>query len=265
MKILALDDEPRALHMLEIMLEQIGFDAEVKAFLHAEEALGHLKNDRQDIIFLDVEMREMSGIEFADLLLELADPPAVVFVTGHNEYACRAWDVEAIDYVLKPYSKEQIWRAIERYLKKYQPLRLGFQAEKKIKIQCFPNFDVYVDGKPIAFRHKKSKELLAFLVHNMGAWVSVDKIAFILFEDYDEEAAKNYYRGVLFRLKQILKEAGIPDLLETQYGKCRVDKSKYSSDYFRYINGETNLFFGEYMSEYSWAETTVACLLGSVI
>ncbi len=258
MKIVAVDDEPRALHMLEILLGQIEIEKEINTFLKPEEAFEYLKSNFADIVFLDVEMPGMSGIDFADALLELPDPPAVVFVTGYHEYARLAWDVEAIDYILKPYSKEQVLRAIDRYKTKYQPLRSRREEKHKIRIQCFPDFDVYVDGKPIRFRHKKSKELLAFLVHNRGAWVSVDKIAFTLFENYDEDTAKNYYRGILYRLRQILKEAGILDLIETGYGKCRADNTKFICDYYEYLDGEKDLFFGEYMSEYSWAEATVA-------
>lgn len=260
MNIVVLDDEPRALHMLEIILDQMEFEKDLHTFLKPAEALEYLKNNLVDVVFLDVEMPEINGIDFADKLLELPDPPAVVFVTGHHEYAYLAWDVEAIDYILKPYSRRQVQRAMERYRHKYQPLRGQKEEGRRIEIQCFPNFDVYVDGRPIVFRHKKSKELLAFLVHNRGAWVSMDKTIFALFEHCDEETAKNYYRGILYRLRRILMEAGIRELIETAYGKCRVDAARFTCDYYQHVEGEKDLFSGEYMSEYSWAEETAAQL-----
>ncbi len=258
MKIVAVDNEPRALHMLEILLEQLDFEKEVHAFQNPEEALRYMQENEVDIALLDIDMPGLNGIDLAEALLEIEDPPAVVFVTGYYEYAHLAWGVEAIDYILKPYSKEQIMQAITRYQKKFRPLRRIGKGEHKVRIQCFPNFDVFVDEKPIKFRHKKSKELMAFMVHNQGAWVSVDKVIFALFEACDEEAAKNYYRGILFRLRQMLAEVGIPYIIETGYGKCRVDNTKFTCDYYEYLAGETNLFRGEYMSEYSWAEATTA-------
>ena len=65
---------------------------------------------------------------------------------------------------------------------------------------------------------------------------------------------------MLYRLKQSLVAEGIGDLLETERGSIRVDPTKFTCDYYRFLEGETSLFCGEYLSEYSWAEYILADL-----
>ena len=63
---------------------------------------------------------------------------------------------------------------------------------------------------------------------------------------------------MLFRLKQKLKEVGSEKLVESAYGKARVSPALFTCDYYRCLKGEKDLFFGEYMSDYDWAEQTLA-------
>lgn len=104
--------------------------------------------------------------------------------------------------------------------------------------------------------HKKSRELLAFLVHNQGNWVPLDKITFSLFEDLDEVSSKNYLRTVLHRLKKTLSEYDLDKMIESKYGSMRVNPACFHCDYYNYLDGHTELFQGDYMGEYPWAETT---------
>jgi two-component system, LytTR family, response regulator len=80
----------------------------------APEAIAQAAAAEYDVVFLDVEMPGMSGLGAAPLVLERADPPAVVFVTAHAEYAVEAFAVEAFDYLLKPIDPERLARVVER-------------------------------------------------------------------------------------------------------------------------------------------------------
>lgn len=255
MKIVIVDDEERARNMLEILLRNMGH-SDITAFGDGESALAWLKANPGDVAFLDVEMPGMDGLTLAEELLKLEESPAVVFVTAYPQYAVRAWDSEAVDYLLKPYGQDQVRRALERAARRNRAR--GRNAAPGVEIRCFPAFGLWVDGVPLSFDNRKAKELLAYLVHMQGAWVSTDRIVYALFEDGDEKSAKNYYRLVLYRLKQTLKEVGLEQLVESGYGKARVNSSLFTCDYYRYLRGEKDLFFGEYMSDYDWAEQTLA-------
>lgn len=256
MRIMIVDDERRARQMMENVLRGLG-ESEVMSFSAAADALAYVRDKGCDLAFLDIEMPGMSGMELADRFLELPAPPVIVFVTAYSEYALRAYDVEAVDYLLKPYGPDQVRRALERAGKR---LRHAPPHATRVVARCFPTFGLWVDGTPLDFGNKKAREFLAYLVHMQGNWVSMDSITFALFENSDEKNAKSYYRQVLHRLKATLQEAGVENLVQSGYGKVRVDPSSFDCDYYRYLNGEKGLFFGEYLADYSWAEATLADL-----
>jgi len=80
----------------------------------APEALELARDLRYDVVFLDVEMPGLTGLEAAPLVHERSDPPAIVFVTAHAEYAVDAFAVEAFDYLLKPVDPDRLARVVER-------------------------------------------------------------------------------------------------------------------------------------------------------
>lgn len=112
MRILIVDDERPARERLRRMLAlEPGIDAVFEAG-DAHEALRCLPEMKPDALLLDIEMPELSGIELAASLPEPA--PLVVFVTAYDEYALRAFDANAIDYLLKPFDQARLRRALER-------------------------------------------------------------------------------------------------------------------------------------------------------
>lgn len=137
---------------------------------------------------------------------------------------------------------------------------------RKVVIRTFGYFDVFVDGHPIAFRNKKSKELLALLVDRRGGFVSSEEAIGFLWEDEPVNAVTlSRYRKVALRLKNILEEYGITDIVESVDGKRRIVTDRVSCDLYDYMTGAaefSSLFKGSYLSNYSWAETTLGELAG---
>jgi len=260
MKLVLVDDEPRALRLLSAIIRSFpqSKDHEIFEFSNPKEALEWLLNHRCDGVFLDIEMPELTGLQLAEKLNErLEEIPAITFVTAFPEFSLKAWDVDAIGYILKPYDDEQIGHALEK-MEKYSAGKMG--SKDKPYIRCFPEFDVFVKGVPVFFSSKRAKELLALLVHHRGGWVPIDKITYLLLEDCAEEAAKSHIRMLLSRLRQSLSKYGIADILESSYGKMRVLPETFDCDYYRYLDGEKDLFAGEYMGTYTWAEEERAFL-----
>ncbi|KMZ53557.1 response regulator [Dorea sp. D27] len=258
MKAIIVDDEKRALNLMASMLSVIE-DVELEAeFQSPYEALDYIKTHGEgvDILFLDVEMPGMDGIFMAGELLRLPCPPKIVFVTGYEKYAYAAWEAEAVDYLLKPYRQADVRHAVER-CKSFS--RAG--TAHRIEVKCFPAFELFVDGSPVKFPNKKAKELLAYLIHNKGNWVETGNIVYNIFGEQDEEQGKKYYNVVSYRLRRTLAEEGVSGLMEVEYGKCRVRTECFICDYYRYLDGREELFDGDYMQQYSWAEPTVATLV----
>ena len=133
--------------------------------------------------------------------------------------------------------------------------------KRKVTIRTFGFFDVFVGDVPIAFRNRKSKELLAILVDRRGGFVSSEEAISYLWEDEPVNAVTlSRYRKVALRLKNILEEYGIPDIIESVDGKRRIVMEAVDCDLYNYLSGDEKyrtLFKGSYLSNYSWGETTL--------
>jgi len=116
LRVLVLDDETPALDELAWLLRRDPRIAEVHATDSPTEALRMLKEREIDAVFLDIQMPGLDGIELASVLARFKNPPAVVFVTAHEKHAVEAFELDAVDYVLKPVREERIAEAVRRVL-----------------------------------------------------------------------------------------------------------------------------------------------------
>jgi len=115
---LLVDDEAPARSELRYLLDRHGGVEVVGEAASAAEALALAKALHYDVVFLDVQMPGASGLDAAPLVREQRDPPAVVFVTAHPQYAVDAFSVEALDYLLKPVDPDRLARVIERVVER---------------------------------------------------------------------------------------------------------------------------------------------------
>ena len=112
-KIILIDDEPLARLILK---EYLSFFKELEIVAECNDGFEGIKaigEHKPDLIFLDIQMPKISGFEMLELL---ENPPAVIFTTAFDEYALKAFDENAIDYLLKPFSKERFDKAIKKWM-----------------------------------------------------------------------------------------------------------------------------------------------------
>ena len=109
---LLLDDEPIAIRILERHLENFPEMEVLGRFQSAPSAMSFLRHQEVDLIFSDIEMPQMNGLQ---LLKSLKNPPALIFTTAYRNYAVEAFDLDVVDYLMKPISLERMARAINRY------------------------------------------------------------------------------------------------------------------------------------------------------
>lgn len=106
-----IDDEPSSQNVLKSFISKIDY-LELKSVCNnALEALDYLKNNPIDLLFLDINMPQLSGISFYK---SLQNPPKVIFTTAYSEYALEGFDVNATDYLLKPFSFERFVKAVSK-------------------------------------------------------------------------------------------------------------------------------------------------------
>ncbi|WP_141014758.1 LytR/AlgR family response regulator transcription factor [Nocardioides sambongensis] len=116
LRVLVVDDERPALDELTFLLEDDDRVAGVVGCGSATEALLTLRETEVDCVFLDIQMPGLSGLELAEVLSRFKQPPRVVFVTAHEQHAVEAFDLHAVDYVLKPVRPERLAEAVRRVL-----------------------------------------------------------------------------------------------------------------------------------------------------
>ena len=114
LSVLAVDDELPALEELRYLLTRDPMVSSVRTATNAADALRELGEQRADVVMLDIRMPGMTGMELARTFRQFAVPPAVVFVTAYEEYARQAFEVDAVDYLLKPITPERLGHALEK-------------------------------------------------------------------------------------------------------------------------------------------------------
>lgn len=114
LKALVVDDEAPARSELRYLLDEAGGVEVIGEASNASEASQLIKAIPYDVVFLDIDMPGMSGIQLAEMLIQLDRPPSVIFVTAHSEHAVKAFEVSAVDYLVKPVELGRLKQALER-------------------------------------------------------------------------------------------------------------------------------------------------------
>ena len=254
MKAIAVDDE---LYMLEALEEAIRASSDigqVERFSTCSAVLAYAMENPIDIAFLDINMRGIGGLGLAEKLLDLQPRCKIIFCTGYGEYAVSAFQLHVSGYLMKPITAEAVQKEID-HIK-------GVKAtEKLLTIKCFGHFEVLHNGEILPFKRTKAKELLAVLVDRNGAGMTAKQICAVLFPD-DTDDTKNaaYLRQLVLDLKNTLKTIRAEDVLQHDTPYYRIDTNLVKCDYLSFLETGKPNFYGEYMTQYSWAEETCAML-----
>ena len=127
------DDEAPARSELRFLLEQTGKIGTITEASSVRSAIEMLMESRVDVVFLDISMPGASGLQLAEALHKLKNPPAIVFVTAYSDHAVEAFDVDAVDYLMKPVEEARLDRAIEKVMQRTKPV-----TDSKVTIERIP-------------------------------------------------------------------------------------------------------------------------------
>jgi len=168
LKILIADDETPARNRLRELLAEVGNVMLVGEAKNGREALELASQTRPDLLLLDIRMPQMDGIEAAQHLQKMQPPPAIVFTTAFDAYAVQAFDVNAVDYLLKPIRPERLQSAINKArallpaqlaaLKPLQPQRSHFSVVERGRVILVPVTDVIYLRAELKYTTLRTKE-----------------------------------------------------------------------------------------------------------
>ena len=247
MTILAVDDEKLLLMALENSIREAVPNADIAAFRKAAEALAYTEENQVDVAFLDIRMRGMDGLELARRMLEIDPRINIIFCTGYDDYISEAFrEIRCNGYITKPVDTQKILQEM-RHLR----APLDITPNKKIRFQCFGNFEAFVNGEPMQFERAKTKELLAYLVNACGAICTNNEIIVNLWDD--DENHDSYYKKLRLDLLNTLERYGCSDILFRQRGGIGIATDLVDCDYYAWKKNNPGKYPGEYMKQYLWS------------
>lgn len=228
-RIAAVDDESHGLERFERIVKNIDELELCGLFETGEQLLEYLKQNPMDVVFLDIEMPEINGLQLSQQVLDLNENIDIVFITAFNQYAVEAFELQAVDYIMKPLTEERLLKTTRRLLK-----TKGMVAKpSKPFVQCFGDFEVFLNGEVLTWKNSKAKEVLAFLIHKQGVPVKWEKIADAVWPDYNSEKAQTNFHATTYLLRKRLAEVGLTQILENGRGKYRVIPDQIDCDLYQ--------------------------------
>ncbi|MBB6443962.1 response regulator [Bacillus benzoevorans] len=205
------DDEEFSLLSLENKLKEFPDICIVHTYTKQEKILSDLKREKVDVAFLDIEMGELNGLDFAEAILSIQSSIHIVFVTAHSEYAVKAFEINSIDYLLKPVTKRRLQKTINRLKEKIGEIKdppTQESPDNTLKIRCFHELQAFQNEQPIHFKTAKVKELFGFLLTHMHEYINRDVLIESLWPDQDYKKSKINLHTCLSHLRKILNGLG---------------------------------------------------------
>ncbi|WP_405105208.1 response regulator [Paenibacillus sp. FSL K6-1217] len=283
MKAILIDDEKPALQHLERLLEKDGRLTITGKYTSARLGLAHLEREKADIVFLDIGMPEMNGLEAGEYIAGMDRSTRIVYITAYSEYAIEAFELNAADYLLKPVTSQRLSKTLERLEVgressevKMAPSPAAAAPVKELSILCFHRLefkDSTEPGRKMQWRTSKAQEVFALLLHHRGQWILKDTIVDLVWPDFRPEKAVTNLHTTVYHIRKLLKAWDMEVLVEFSQERYRLTKEQVLLDVEEFELGYAGtpveseeewlrrehilkLYRGDYLQEhhYDWAE-----------
>lgn len=206
-----IDDEALSVASLKRKLDAFPDITVVKSYTDQTHILEDIKEEGIDVAFLDIEMAGLNGLDLADAILSVQPMTHIVFVTAHSGYAVRAFDINSIDYLLKPVTSKRLEKTIDRLTERVEnppPSIADETTAGTLAVNCFGEFQAFYDNKLLHFRTAKVKELFAFLLTHMNKFIHRDIIIESLWPGQDYKKSKVNLHTCISHLRKMLNQLG---------------------------------------------------------
>ncbi|WP_052380654.1 response regulator [Paenibacillus camerounensis] len=209
---MVVDDEWPALEQMRELLQQCENIASIHVFDNPREALTAAAELKPDLIFLDIQMPELSGLAFAENLQPFSPDTEVVFVSAYRSYAVEAFDLSAADYLLKPVDPPRLLRTWSKFLSKRTQSGQSGQPSPIARFQSLGGHILTGPLGSVKWSTHKAEELFAYLwIHRQG---SVSVILNDVFPQWNYEKGKQYLHTTVYQIRKTLKNAALGDNIE---------------------------------------------------
>lgn len=257
MRIIAVDDERDSLDIVSDLIYDKDPDSEILEFEDPLSALAFAREETVDIAFIDMMMPELDGLELGRYLKDLNPSVNLIFMSEDKEDGYDALDMHASGYLVKPLSDKGVSREMDDL--RYPEYR---KEHKRVFAQTFGDFEIFADGKPIEFKYKRTKEILAILINKRGAQTTNGELIACMWEDDgDPDKKRSYLSNLRQDLQNTITRLKLDGLILKQRGSMAIAVDKIECDLYDWLEKKDRsqyTYSGSYMNQYSWAEYTHA-------
>ncbi|MFC3800794.1 response regulator [Cohnella sp. GCM10012308] len=223
MKVMLVDDEPVMHLIMRKMLEKYPGLEVVGTFADASSAAAFL-NEREDVdlAFVDISMPVGSGLSFAAQLDQTGGKPQIVFVTSHKDFAVEAFELSALDYLVKPVTQERLERTVHRALESRKALGNAkaadapAQSREKVTVSVLGDFAVQSERGRVKWMSGKSAELFAYLLLSRGKRISRHRLIAEIFAGMTVSNAEKYLNTAVYQLRKSLEPIGLRESVRSE-------------------------------------------------
>lgn len=253
MKIIIVDDNKKDLDAANKFCKKVMPDSEIICFDDPLSALAKARETEIDIALLDIIMPDLNGIELGKYLKELNPFINLIYISESTDYAFEAMKLHASGYMQKPVTADKLKSEMDelRYAERYN-------SHKRVFAQTFGNFELFVDGTPVEFKYKRTKEIVAILVNNRGAQTTNGEIIASLWEDDgDPDKKLSYLCNLRQDLQNTFTRLKLDGIILKQRGSMAIAKDRIECDMYDWLekkNASKYKYIGDYMNQYSWSE-----------
>ncbi|GED68152.1 hypothetical protein BRE01_18540 [Brevibacillus reuszeri] len=221
MKAILVDDEQLPLlHLQKVLERDIAGIEVIGTYSDPLMALEMVKNLKPNVVFLDINMPGISGLEIGEQLQAYDSPPEIVFVTGYDKYAVEAFELCALDYIMKPVQLNRLQKTIERLRKRLKSdHEVNVEPKPLITIKCFNHLQFqYQDQEPrvIKWRTAKARELFIYLLHHRNRMIDKDTLIELLWPECDLSKGVTQLYTTIYLIRQTLKQHGLEGITITK-------------------------------------------------
>ncbi len=205
------DDEELSLISLEKKLHAFPNILVVKSYTNHNHILDDIKKENIDIAFLDIEMIGLNGLDLAEAILSIQSSIHIVFVTAHSEYAVQAFEINSIDYLLKPVTSRRLQKTMDRLTEMKEKSTNTITEENftsPLVVNCFGELHVFHDNQLLHFKTAKVKELFAFLLTHINKYIHRDIIIESLWSEQEYKKSKINLHTCVSHLRKTLNNIG---------------------------------------------------------
>ncbi|SFM46618.1 Two-component response regulator, SAPR family, consists of REC, wHTH and BTAD domains [Gracilibacillus orientalis] len=210
MNIVLFDDEPLALDFLEHQLNLVRNVNVIGKYSHANVEAVSENIKKSDVIFLDIKMPGLNGLELAETILKIKPDLPIVFVTAYDKYAIQAFELNALDYILKPVQLNRLKKTVKRIESYIKNSSINpYESAKHLTINVLGEFTFQLnsdDTRIISWRTTNAQETFLYLLHHHSKIVSKSELVELLFPNMDVNKANSLLYVTIYQVRQALSE-----------------------------------------------------------